>query len=207
MTIQGVDISVWQGVIDWGILASRARFCFIRAAYGDRLDNRFRLNWANSRGKLPRGAYLYYLPDQDGVTQALALLMPMNGDAGELPVAIDLEQDSAAPWTLDQVQSLKECIRTLKASTGRQPLIYTSAGWFDPHLGSATFGCDLWVAHWTDAATPLLPAAWTSYRFWQFSNAGRGTDYGASSGAIDLDRFNGDEAAFAELTHPKERVV
>jgi hypothetical protein len=41
-----------------------------------------------------------------------------------------------------------------------------------------------------------LPAPYTNWNFWQYSadGNGQGAKYGAQSSAIDLDRFNGDEA-------------
>lgn len=200
--LRGTDVSVWQGSIDFAKMSTLARFCWIRGVYGAQFDTRFKANWANSKGKLPRGAYLYYLPDVSGLAQANALIAALDSDWGELPVAIDIEQDAVAPWTLDMVASLKACINAIGTATGRTPLIYSSAGYWNPHLGSATFGCDLWVAHWTTAAQPLLPSAWTTYKFWQTNSSGNGFAYGANSQFIDEDIANFTESEWAAYIAP-----
>ena len=46
--------------------------------------------------------------------------------------------------------------------------------------------------------TPRIPAPWTAWTFWQYTDKGNGLQYGAESLNIDLNYFNGDEEAFNE---------
>jgi hypothetical protein len=52
----------------------------------------------------------------------------------------------------------------------------------------------LWIAAYGPAA--LIPAPWSEYKFWQFTDNGSGPDYGVASGNIDLNSFNGTLADF-----------
>src|SRR5690606_5867024 len=61
--VHGIDISKWQGDIDWhAVRASGVAFAFIKATEGaDHADERFAENWAAARrAGVPRGAYHYY---------------------------------------------------------------------------------------------------------------------------------------------------
>ncbi|MGL4489545.1 MAG: GH25 family lysozyme, partial [Rhizobiaceae bacterium] len=71
--VHGVDVSRWQGNVDWETLRSRgANFAFIKATDGgDHLDPMFRKHW-NGAGKagLKRGAYHFFYWCRSGGEQA-----------------------------------------------------------------------------------------------------------------------------------------
>jgi GH25 family lysozyme M1 (1,4-beta-N-acetylmuramidase) len=49
----------------------------------------------------------------------------------------------------------------------------------------------LWIAHWTTAGQPTLPAAgWgaAGWTFWQYTSSGT---VPGMAGSVDLDRYNG----------------
>lgn len=58
--IQGIDVSKWQGPIDWmSVKGAGTQFAYIKATEGgDHVDDRFRENWDGAgRAGVPRGAY------------------------------------------------------------------------------------------------------------------------------------------------------
>src|ERR1700679_3322509 len=58
--IQGIDVSKYQGNIDWNAVAnSGVKFAWIKATEGgDRADERFEANWAGAKQVgIARGAY------------------------------------------------------------------------------------------------------------------------------------------------------
>ena len=60
LPIHGVDISKWQGKVDWAALRQAGtQFAFIKATEGgDHVDNRFIENWYGAKqAGVPRGAY------------------------------------------------------------------------------------------------------------------------------------------------------
>jgi lysozyme len=60
MPVQGIDVSRWQGKIDWASVAAAGKqFAFIKATEGgDHIDPRFLENWHGAKqAGLVRGAY------------------------------------------------------------------------------------------------------------------------------------------------------
>ena len=89
-----------------------------------------------------------------------------------------------------------------RQSLGVKAIIYTTTPFWKTFLGNSTWFADngyrLWIAHWTSAAQPTLPASnWGghSWTLWQYTNAGivDGID-----GNVDQDRFRGLELRSAE---------
>ena len=62
--IRGVDVSYYQGEIDWEILAEEnIDFAFIKATEGSsHIDTKFKENWEQSgKTRLKRGAYHFFI--------------------------------------------------------------------------------------------------------------------------------------------------
>jgi lysozyme len=198
-SVTGVDVSQWQGNIDWAKLSAKAKFVFMRCAYGTYPDRMIQTNWPAAKvAGLARGAYLYYYPSVDAGRQARAVIEALGGDYGELPLVVDIEEPNIPrPWPATMVADLKWCLDILERFSGRKPIIYTATWYWDPYLGDVAWAGEysLWVAQyvkdWTPETRPSLPKAWQSYSFWQYSSTGAGGDYGAESVNIDLDIFNG----------------
>jgi lysozyme len=94
-TVEGIDVSHWQGEIDWDAVAGAGiKFAVIRVSDGTRtLDRHFARNWAEAqRVGMIRGIYQYFRSGQDVEEQARILLdrMGMLGP-GLMPPVIDLE--------------------------------------------------------------------------------------------------------------------
>ena len=99
--IPGIDVSHYQGVVDWAaVAASGEQFAFAKATEGVSVaDLYFHDNWAGIKSAgLLRGAYHFFHPDQNAPTQAqsfLAKLTAANGSPllapGDLPATLDLE--------------------------------------------------------------------------------------------------------------------
>ena len=88
MPVQGIDVSYWQGDIDWAkAREAGVRFTFIKATEGgDHLDSKFHENWAGARDAgIARGAYhfLYWCRPAD--EQALWFMLNVPPDPDALP--------------------------------------------------------------------------------------------------------------------------
>lgn len=200
--LKGIDISWYQGLAtNWSTLAANGyKFTFIKATESTSYVNSyFQQQWVNagSHGFL-RGAYDFGRPDLGGGA-AEAQYFYANGaslsagEAGTLPPVLDIEetpggacsgisQSAMASW-------ISSWVSTIKGLTGRTPIIYTRAGWWSQCTGgNTTIGKSalLWVADWTTSHTsPTLPAGWTNWRFWQYSDA-----VAIDANAGDADVFN-----------------
>jgi GH25 family lysozyme M1 (1,4-beta-N-acetylmuramidase) len=202
---KGLDVSNWNGAIKWGSVASSGyRFAFGKATEGTRyVDASFGTNRNGSEAAgLVFGAYHFARPAGLGlgavtasaVAQADHFLAVATPQPGELPPVLDIESSGKLSrarllaWTLAWVEEVY-------ARTGVDPFVYTSPLFWSRSVGNSTaaaeIGTRLWIAHWTRAARPLVPAQnWngSGWTFWQWSNcvAVRGVKHCA-----DADRMNG----------------
>jgi lysozyme len=196
-TLEGVDVSTYQGTIDWAkVKASGRAFAITRVGDGLGGDNTFNANWAGIKAAgMVRGAYQFFRAGSDPIQQADILLAkigtPQNGD---LAPTLDLEvTDGQSASTI--VANVKKWLEHVKAKTGRTPMVYTSPG-FWPSVGNPDLSAYvLWVAHW-GTTCPTIPPAWKGFTFHQYSDSG---SVSGISGAVDLDVFNGDQAALDKL--------
>ncbi|HWE30146.1 MAG TPA: GH25 family lysozyme [Polyangia bacterium] len=192
-TLTGVDVSTYQGTVDWGkVKASGRAFAITRVGDGLGGDNTFDANWAGIKAAgMARGAYQYFRASEDPKQQADVLLAKIGTPAdGDLPPTLDLETlDGQSASTV--VANVKTWLSYVKMKTGRTPMIYTSPG-FWPSIGNPDLSAYiLWVAHW-GTTCPTMPAGWSTWAFHQ--DADNGTVPGIA-GAVDTDVFNGDQAA------------
>lgn len=198
-TLPGIDVSRWQGTIDWSQVAGAGiRFVFMKATDGrSLLDPTYSTNRAGAKAAGIRvGTYHFARPEgSTGDAKAEAQFFVENAviEAGGLPPVLDIEENgglSAAAltdWALDWLSEVRRL-------TGVRPLVYTSPNGWKTRFGNTTrvadAGYDLWLAHWT-TGDPIMPAnnwggrGWT---VWQYSDCGR---ISGISTCVDLDRFNG----------------
>jgi lysozyme len=205
-TVKGVDVSTYQGAVNWTSVKSSGRvFAIARISDGTaNPDDQFTANWQGMKSAgLVRGAYQYFRASVDPTAQAnlvVSMLHTAGGfEAGDLPVTMDLETADGETASVISAH-MTTWLAAVEAATGVKPLIYTSIGTL-PVSGSAFASYPLWVANW-GVTCPSLPTGWTSWKFWQ--NADNGTVSGISGG-VDTDEFNGSLAqlqAFGGTTAP-----
>lgn len=199
-SIRGIDVSEFQGNINWPrVRASGVEFAFIRASYGRwTIDDTFDQNWAGARAAgVKRGAYQFYRPSQDPIAQADVLLEEMGTlVAGDLPPVIDVEEgEGASSATI--VSGVRRWLERVEAAAGVRPIIYTSWGFWSGLSGaSALARYPLWVANYGVQCPEVPTNTWSGYSFWQYSD--RGTIPGIS-GPVDLDVFQGTRAQLDAL--------
>ena len=90
----GVDVSTYQGEVDWASLAGQGvDFAFIKATEGSGLkDVRFAENWAGAQAAGVRpGAYHFFSYDSPGETQAQNFIETVPVTPGSLPPVVDIE--------------------------------------------------------------------------------------------------------------------
>lgn len=98
----GIDVSQWQGVIDWGkVKAAGVQFALIRAGYGDTLsyprqiDTQYERNYAQcKRLGIPVGIYFYAyaMNAAEARREAECCLALLKGKQFEFPIYYDVEE-------------------------------------------------------------------------------------------------------------------
>lgn len=205
---KGVDVSNWQGQIDWLQVGDDGySFMFAKATEGTTYtDITYAVNRAGVQGVgLRIGAYHFARPAGSGdaaitasaVAQADRFVDVAQPKAGDLPPVLDLEATGGlAPTAL--VTWTQAWLTEVAARTGVKPLIYASPSFWKTRLGDTTAfagnGNPLWIAHWTKGAGPLVPASnWNGagWSFWQWSSCEKVPGFAR---CVDADRANGPSA-------------
>ncbi|KAI4089970.1 MAG: hypothetical protein L6R37_007964 [Teloschistes peruensis] len=197
-TVQGFDISHYQGTVDFkGAYSSGARFVIIKATEGTSyIDSGFtsHYNGATAAG-LIRGGYHFAHPDSSsGTTQANFFLAHGGGWSGDgitLPGMLDIEYNpsGATCYGLSKtamVAWIQDFVNTYHSKTTRYPMIYSTNDWWTTCTGnSAAFHttCPLVLARYSTAGPGTIPGSWPFQTIWQNKDS---YTYGG-----DSDIFNG----------------
>ena len=205
-TLPGIDVSRYQPKIDWGALAaSGIQFCFIKASEGAHdVDASFQRHWEGAAtAGLVRSAYHFFRPQIPVSTQADLFVRTLGQlHPGDLRPALDLE--GTAGWVdiapANRAPLALKMLEAIEARLHVTPIVYMSP-WFATEMLRSTPALSrfpIWVAQYTLEQTPTVPKPWSAWTFWQHSQGGRVP--GISSGAVDLDRFQGSIEDLKSLT-------
>ncbi len=193
--VHGVDVSRWQGNINWNVLRKNgANFAFIKATDGgDHLDPMFRRNWnAAQAAGVKRGAYHFFYWCRPAAHQAEWFIRHVPREANALPPVIDVEWTRSRTCTKrpSQATVLKKMntfMNMLEAHYGQRPIIYTAPDFYDDNLQGAFPNHPFWLR--SVAAHPSKVYPRRNWVFWQYSGTGLSKGVGEK---IDLNVFNGD---------------
>jgi GH25 family lysozyme M1 (1,4-beta-N-acetylmuramidase) len=182
--LPGLDVSSWQGNVDWiAVAANGARLAYVKATESTSYVNPY---FAQQYGGalqvgLVRGAYHFALPDRStGAAQADWFVNhggAWSADNQTLPGALDIEYNPYGPTCYGlspsgMVSWLNGFINRYRVRTGRWAVVYTTTNWWQQCTGNyAGLGANnpLWIASWNSTVGPL-PAGWRTYTFWQWTN-------------------------------------
>lgn len=197
---EGVDVSGWQGNVDWGALwNSGVKWAYVKATEGTYYQNEYftqQYNGSYDIGMI-RGSYHFATPDTtSGAVQAQYFVSHGGGwsrDGKTLPGMLDIEWNpyGASCYGLSQgamVSWIQDFVGTYRALTGRDPMIYTATSWWTECTGnSAAFGSvnPLAIARYA-SEVGTLPAGWGFYTIWQYTSTGPIVgDHNHFNGALD----------------------
>lgn len=191
--VSGVDVSAFQGNVDWSaVAAAGAQFAFVKATEGvGAKDQTFDKNWDDMKAAgLLRGAYHMLRPGDDPDAQARNYLAAAKLQPGDLPAAVDLELmgdiTNASPANMRKVL---RWLQLVQDATGAKPIVYAGYAQFSgaSSRNPPLFANPLWIPSY-GATSPVVPPGWEHWTFWQYSS--HGTVDGIR-GEAALDRFNG----------------
>nr|WP_297328188.1 glycoside hydrolase family 25 protein [uncultured Bacteroides sp.] len=199
--VHGIDISHYQGNIDWERLVYSKEtkfpihFVFMKATEGgDHGDDTFMQNFEKARQYgFIRGAYHYFLPTTDAHKQADYFIRTAQLAKGDLPPVLDVETTGKkSPQELKT--SVKTWLDRVEAHYGVKPILYTSYKFKMRYLNDSIFNTyPYWIAHYY-VDSVKYEGKWN---FWQH------TDVGVVPGIekeVDLNVFNGTFEELQKLT-------
>ncbi|SDS95890.1 lysozyme [Microlunatus soli] len=190
--VQGMDVSSWQGTVNWSAHYSDGRrFAYVKATEGTSYtSSTFSAQYNGSyKAGFIRGAYHFALPNKSsGATQAKFFSDHGGGwsaDGKTLPGVVDMEYNPYGSTcygkTKAQMRSwIADFSNYYKSRWNKYPAIYTSTSWWNQCVNSSFSSTNaLWVARYS-SSVGTLPYNWSYYTIWQYSDS-----------PYDKDRFNG----------------
>ena len=202
--VKGVDLSAYQGEIDWKLLADQnIDFAFIKATEGkDYVDEQFKTNWEKSQQtELKVGAYHFLSYETTGKEQAANYIKNVTMTNKNLPPVVDLELYGiyeANPLPKEQVKViLDEFLKEIEANYGVKPIIYTTQRIFNMYIGTDYKDYKIWIVDLDNSWPDTLPNG-EKFTFWQYSHRGMMDGYNGDETFIDMNLYKGTYAEFLE---------
>lgn len=197
-SVHGIDVSSYQGRIDWPEVArNRVRFAFIKASEGATLrDPRFARNWREARkAGVLCGAYHYFLPNRDGKLQADLFAKTVPLAPGDLPPVLDVEATNFHDVAVLR-REVARWLRLIEAHYGVRPILYSNHSFYKRHLAGHFDDYPLWLAHYEVERPTLAPNKWI---IWQHSDEAY---VPGIRGVVDFNVFQGNFESLQALRIP-----
>ena len=200
----GVDVSAYQGDIDWPVLAGQqVQFAFIKASEGSSLQDRYFLrNWEGAlQAGIRPGAYHFFSYDSPGHTQAENFIRIVPPTPGALPPVVDLEFYGSylqEPKDRAEVEpELRALLDRLEAYYGVKPILYVTYRSYQLYLSGGGYSqYPIWFS------SPLVAPLGHAWSFWQYSHSARLEGYHGTQERIDLNVFAGNRSQFESFGLP-----
>lgn len=177
MAIKGIDVSAWQGIIDWQKVKNAGiQFAIIKAGGSDDgiyTDSKFERNYEQCKAYgIPVGAYWFIGPNcitkTDGEADAERFLKLLKGKQFEYPVYVDIEpplKPVNRKYNTDAVIAFCEKLEAEGYYAGVYGSTYSTFQSLvdDSRLTSYAH----WVAQYANSCT-----YWDNYGIWQYTSDG-----------------------------------
>ncbi len=202
MELKGIDVSRWNGDINWTkVKSSGIEFVMIKAASGSNkgtysLDPKFKTNIVGAyNAGLKVGVYLYsYAQSVAGVLGEAKFFVEQITPYKKYityPAVYDLED--ASQIYLGK-RTLTEMVRTFcnyVRDNGFTPMLYSNPNWLKNYIDSLSIGVPVWLAQWASKPT------WNGdFTMWQYSSKG---SVPGISGNVDMNIGYYDYAGTKEI--------
>ena len=200
--IHGIDVSKFQGEIDWSKVAdSGVKFAWIKASEGgDHADERFQANWEGAKAAgIAHGAYHFVYWCRPPMEEMAFFEQNAPVEADALPPVLDVEATPTSKTCkkhLTQegaVAQMKVMLDEMERHYGKRPVIYTTVDFYEAILADGAFmDYPIWVR-----STKYHPAVrygsrpWT---FWQYQSDAHVAGIGPK---VDRNAFFGSNAQWS----------
>ena len=188
MALKGIDVSEWQGTIDWRKVAKDGvQFAVIHAGYGRELsqkDEYFERNYAGARAAgIKVGAFWYSYADSvaRAEQEARTCLKVLEGKRFELPIFFDQEYEKSILALSNKTRTdiVLKFLETVKGA-GRKVGLYSSTDFITTKLqANRLTAYPLWIAEY-GSKLHYTGKVWA----WQYTDKGR---VAGIKGRVDMD--------------------
>ncbi|HJB96200.1 MAG TPA: LysM peptidoglycan-binding domain-containing protein [Candidatus Mediterraneibacter intestinigallinarum] len=191
MSIKGLDVSEFQGEVDWErVKAAGYKFAMLRAGYGyNTIDKQFRRNASEcNRIGLPVGVYwfCYAFSPEKAVQEADGCIDIISEYRLDYPVCYDIEQASAdyiekqgVSFTPALAKNVVKSFCDRIEAKGYYAMFYTNRNFLDTYLGTElSKRYAYWYARYADRFDG------TDCGIWQYTSTG---SVPGITGNVDLD--------------------
>jgi lysozyme len=193
--VRGVDVSHYQGNIDWQILSNQnIDFAFMKATEGSKyVDKQFDKNWAEVQNtNLLFGAYHFFSFDSSGETQAKNFISTVKLTDGMLPPVVDFEfygdKEKNLPDKIKTRIELKTLLDKLYEYYRVKPIIYATMKSYTMYIKGEFDDYPLWIRNVYYSPQIGMKNKWT---FWQYSDTAILNGYNGKEKYIDMNVFRG----------------
>lgn len=174
MVSDGIDVSQYQGIIDWEHVKNHIDFAILRCGFGQDLpgqdDPTFRRNADEcTRLNIPFGVYLYsYATDEKAaLSEAKHVLRLIKDYRMAYPIYLDLEDPTIGRLTNDQIERISRVWVDEMTKNNYFPGFYASYYWWTTKLTGGLFKrYTKWVARYADELNA------EGYDMWQYTDNG-----------------------------------
>ena len=190
----GIDVSKFQGNIDWAQVKGSVSYAIIRCggrykeSRGLYEDPKFYANMSGAKGQgIPVGIYFYSTAVNEYMAvEEASLAVSMANKAGgcSLPIYIDMEDSLQAGLTNEQRTNIINAFCSTVSNSGYRTGVYANYQWFSKkiNVGDIPSSYNIWIARYN---TTLGYSG--RYNMWQYSS--KGTVPGIK-GNVDMNRTN-----------------
>lgn len=191
--IHGIDISHYQGKIDWEQLKNAmikgcpVRFVIIKSTEGSsRLDENFRENFNQARDfGFIRGVYHFWSNKSTAREQAYYFLDQIHLTDGDLPPVLDIEHKPADKSVEDFQRDVLTWLHIVEDKYHVKPIIYTYYKFKEQYLSAPVFeDYPYWIAHYYVDKVQYKG----KWKFWQHTDVGK---LPGIKGYVDFNIYNG----------------
>ncbi len=194
--MDGIDVSVWQGEVDFEqVRAAGVEVVYIRAGEGDNhTDPWLERHYASAQKAGMKIGFYHFVnarTTQDAQKQARFFLSLIGGKQAQLRPVIDMGDMSGL--TDSEITAIAQAfLSEVEALSGQKGAIYIDASGARDILNASLAQYPLWVANY-GVSEPESNGKWNGWAGWQYTNQGR---VPGVNGYVDRDYFN--QAMFLE---------
>lgn len=208
--VSGVDVSHYQGKIDWEKLAGQGLdFAFIKATEGSgHVDECFAENWQEAgKTDLCIGAYHFFSFDSDGEKQAELYIDTVGVLDGKIAPAVDVEfygdKQSNPPQKDELASELRKMLEKLEEHYQVKPVIYTTYKVYHDYIKDEFEEYPLWIRNVYYQPVFTAGNKWT---FWQYTDTAVLEGYQGTEKYIDMNVFRGTREELEKLIVRSEKT-